>query len=261
MAPKKDNLQVEMRKRVFWTLYTLSSNLSGKLGRPMPINLADVDVEFPEPIDDCVAGEPLTTPFYRCSFQVGIQIAKFAPISSKLFSTIYAVRQSPHSYEQTVREIEKEVQTWKEQLPKELAEGHRANAETKIFALYLEFWEQECQLLLHHPALCHSTNTELYESNLDKCLEAASKMAHNCTELRHYRSLDVPWINSVVYIAAIFTTLFIYFQRRDRLSGTDMSKLRNEMGLWIEIMLACGQVLGKPHHSLFEPKTNSDRYW
>ncbi|KAF2876199.1 hypothetical protein BDV95DRAFT_560233 [Massariosphaeria phaeospora] len=39
-------------------------------------------------------------------------------------------------------------------------------------------------------------------------------MLYNCVEMTKRRILDIPWINTVVYIAAIFTTLFIYDQRK-----------------------------------------------
>lgn len=237
-------LEVELRKRVFWTLHTLASNLSGKLGRPMPIDLSDVDVEFPTPVDDSLHGESLATPFHGCSFRVGIEASKFAAISSKLHNTIYAVKQSAHTYELNVRQLENEVEEWKRQLPNELAQGSTANTEIRIFALYLEFWEQEFQLLLHHPALFRSNNTNLYESNMDKCVEASSKMIRICTELRNYKCLDVPWINSVVYIAAIFTTLFIQHTRRDKLTPACVKKLISEMIEWLEVMRVCGQLLG-----------------
>ncbi|KAF2186760.1 hypothetical protein K469DRAFT_144948 [Zopfia rhizophila CBS 207.26] len=243
---KMERGEVEMRKRIFWTLHALNTNLSGKLGRPMPINMEDVDVEFPEPVSDCSREEDAElSPFHKCSFQVGIQTAKYTVWSSELYRTIYAVRQPPRSYEDTVRRLENGIRQWREEMPYELAEPARAKQEDYIFALFLEFWDLEFQLLLHHPAVCRSTDPEFINANLDKCVAASSKMLHNCNEMRKLKSLDIPWINSVVYIAAIFTTLFVYFQRRDRMTSVDMTKLRNDMNQWIDVMGECGKLLGK----------------
>ncbi|ORY08661.1 hypothetical protein BCR34DRAFT_674996 [Clohesyomyces aquaticus] len=237
--------EVEMRKRIFWTMHALCSNLCGKLGRPMPINIEDVDVEFPEPLDDCLQGEePGLSPFRKCSFHVGIQTAKYTVWSTELYRTVYAVRPSTRGYEETVRRLENGIRHWKEEVPPELRDPSRAAQEDHIFSLYLDTWYQEFQLLLHHPAICRSTDPEFISANLDKCLDASQKMLHNCNEMRRLRSMDIPWINCVVYIAAIFTTLFIYVQRKDQMTIVDITKLRADMALWIEIIGEASTLLG-----------------
>ncbi|KAF2469025.1 uncharacterized protein BDR25DRAFT_289187 [Lindgomyces ingoldianus] len=237
--------EIEMRKRVFWTMHALTTNLSGKLGRPMPINMEDVDVEFPEPLNDCLPGEDTSlVPFRKCSFHVGIQTVKYTVWSSELYRTVYSVRSSSRGYEDTVRRLENGIRQWREECPPELMDPARAAQENYIFALYLDTWDNEFQLLLHHPAVCRSTDPEFINANLDKCLAASQKMLYNCNEMRKMRSMDIPWINSVVYIAAIFTTLFIYIQRKDRMKLVEMTKLKGDMALWIEIMGEAGALLG-----------------
>ncbi|KAF2265505.1 hypothetical protein CC78DRAFT_579249 [Lojkania enalia] len=243
-APKMEPLEIEMRKRVFWTLQALTINLSGKLGRPMPINMEDIDVDFPEPFDDDLPGENTPDLFSKCSFQVGIQMSKYTAWSSELYRTIYAVRQSPRSYMDSLRRLESGLQRWREECPPELADPARASPSNYIFALYLEFWDQEFELLLHHPAVCRSTDPEVINSNLDKCLEASQRMLQNCIQMRKKKSLDIPWINTVVYIAAIFTTLFVSSQRKDQMNSVSMTKLRNDMDQWVDVIGECGQLLG-----------------
>ncbi|KAF2737707.1 hypothetical protein EJ04DRAFT_95407 [Polyplosphaeria fusca] len=244
-AHSMDKIEVEMRKRIFWTLHALTTNLSGKLGRPMPINMEDIDVEFPEPVNDCLPGEEVNLPeFAKCSFNVGIQTAKYTVWSSELYRYIYAVRSSPGNYTDSLRRLENGIQQWRNELPPELADHTRAAPENYIFALFLEQWEQEFQLLLHHPAVCRTTDPEVINSNLDKCLEASQKMLHNCNEMRKMRCLDIPWINTVVYIAAIFTILFVSFQRKDEMTSASMTKLRDDMTQWIDVIGECGQLLG-----------------
>ncbi|KAF2748486.1 hypothetical protein M011DRAFT_350558 [Sporormia fimetaria CBS 119925] len=241
---RMDRLEIEMRKRIFWTLHVLKTSLSGKLGRPMSINLEDIDVEFPEPLDDFLPGEEATlTPFRRCSFQVGIQAVKYSACAAMLFRTIYAVRQSPRGYEDSVRRLDDEIRMWREAVPPELADPAKASVDNYIFALYLEFWHLEFQLLLRHPAVCRSTDPDFVDANLNKCLEISEKMLHNCMAISKIKSLDIPWINTVVYIAAIFTSLFIHYQRRDRMTLVDMTKLKNDMSQWIHVMGICGQLL------------------
>lgn len=245
-SSKMDKLEIEMRKRIFWTLHALAINISGKLGRPMPITVEDIDVEFPEPMNDCLPGEEAQlTPFRQCSFQVGIQTAKYTVWSSELYRTIYAVRSSARGYKDNVRRLEDGLRRWREEIPPELADPSRAEPDHYIYALYLKFWDYEYQLLLHHPAVCRSTDPTYINSNLDKCLDASEKMLANVKEMRKSRSLDIPWINTVVYIAAIFTTLFIFSQRRDRMTSANMTKLSNDMNEWVDVLGDCGQLLGR----------------
>ncbi|KAF1846222.1 uncharacterized protein K460DRAFT_406442 [Cucurbitaria berberidis CBS 394.84] len=242
---KLSKLEIEMRKRVFWTLNALQVNLNGKLGRPMPISNEDIDVEFPEPMNDCLPGEEANLdPFHQCSFQVGIQIAKYTALELELYKTIYAVRHSPRAYIDNLKRLEAGIQQWKDELPRELQDPSRASPDKHIFALYLEYWYQAYNLLLHHPAVCRSVDPAILSSNLDKCLDASQKMLHNCTEMMHKKSLDIPWINTVVFIAATFTTLFISTTRKDQLTPVDMTKLKADMATWVNILGECDHFLG-----------------
>lgn len=238
-------LDIEMRKRVFWTLNALQVNLNGKLGRPMPISNEDIDVEFPEPMNDCLPGEEakLDT-FHQCSFQPGIQIAKYTVWELELYKTIYAVRHSPKSYTGSLKRLEAGIQQWKEDLPYELRDPAHASEDDHIFTLYLEYWYQAYNLLLHHPGVCRSTDAAVLNSNLDKCLHAARRMLHNCTEMMNKKSLDIPWINTVVYIAAAFTTLFISSTRQEQMTPVDMTKLKGDMAAWVNVLGECDHFLG-----------------
>jgi hypothetical protein len=241
-------LDIEMRKRVFWTLNALQVNLNGKLGRPMPISNEDIDVEFPEPMKDCLPEEEahLDT-FHQCSFQVGIQIAKYTVLELDLYKTIYSVRYSPSTYIEGLKRLEAGILQWKEDLPYELRDHSHATQDDQIFTLYLEYWYQAYNLLLHHPAVCRSTDPTIMNSNLDKCLDASQKMLQNCNTLMLKKSLDIPWINTVVYIAAMFTSLFISSMRKDQLSPVDMDKIKTDMTTWVNVLGECDHFLSKSY--------------
>ncbi|KAF2679892.1 hypothetical protein K458DRAFT_112179 [Lentithecium fluviatile CBS 122367] len=242
---KMDQVEIEMRKRIFWTLMALATSLSGKLGRPMPISVDNIDVEFPEPLNDCLPGEDLSlTPYRKCSFIVGIHIAKFTVWLAKLYGSLYTVNPTSRDYDDTLLRLEAGIRQWKDELPPELNDPARASQDNYIFALYLEYWHHEYRLLLHHPAVCRSKDPEIINSNLDKCLSASQSMLRACTEMKKFRSLDIPWVNAVAQIAAIFTTLFIHFQRKDQMSSADMTKLSTDMVEWIDLMGEWGQLLG-----------------
>jgi hypothetical protein len=70
-------------------------------------------------------------------------------------------------------------------------------------------------------------------------------MLQNCNTLMLKKSLDIPWINTVVYIAAMFTTLFISAMRKDQLSPGDLAKLKDDMVTWVNVLGECDHFLGK----------------
>jgi hypothetical protein len=240
-------LDIEMRKRVFWTLNALQVNLNGKLGRPMPISNEDIDAEFPEPMNDCLPDEEAKLDsFHQCSFQPGIQIAKYTALEVDLYKEMYSVRySSPSAYTERLKRLEAGIRQWKEELPHELRDPLTASQDDQIFSLYLEYWYQAYHLLLHHPAVCRSTDPAIIESNLDKCLDASQRMLQNCNTLMLKKSLDIPWINTVVYIAAMFTTLFISAMRKDQLSPGDLAKLKDDMVTWVNVLGECDHFLGR----------------
>lgn len=238
-------LDIEMRKRVFWTLNALQVNLNGRLGRPMPISTEDIDVEFPEPMNDCLPGEEAKLDsFHQCSFQPGIQIAKYTILEMDLCKAVYSLRYTPKSYVESLKRLGNAIRQWKEDLPYELRDPSHAADDDYIFTLYLEYWYQSYILLLHHPGVCRSTDPAIINSNLDKCAHAAQRMLHNCTELVSKKSLDIPWINTVIYIAAAFTTLYIASTRQDQMTPSDMTKLKADMTAWVNVLGECDYFLG-----------------
>lgn len=254
-----DPMEVEARKRTFWTLHALTVNISGKLGRPMPIHMDDIDVEFPEPSNDCLPDEEVgLDDFHKCSFQVGIQVAKYTVPLTQLYRSLYSINANPGAYEETLQRLEAGIKQWKEDMPPQLRDPATASQEDYIFAVYLDYWYREFQLQMYHPAMCRSDDPNVQSASLEKCLVACQKLLRCSTEMRKLRSLDNIWINIVTYIAAIFTTLFGHHQKRDTLSSTDMDTLRSDMDEWIELISESGQLLGKCSEFSTEPSTDDN---
>lgn len=235
----------ELRKRVFWSLLVLHVSIGGKLGRPMPLRIQDMDIEMPEPVSDIVPGEVGISKWKRCSFRAAIPGMKLLKILMQVYATVYSVRADAEPYEITVRRLEKELEIFSEQLPPELSGGVDTTPEDRVPALYLQTAEEEVRLILHHPSLNRKLTPEAYEKNLDICLESSRKLRLAAAELKLYRALDTTWYYSTDYLAAIFTTLFIWSQRQDRMSAADFQQLQADMDSWLEIMGEVGFLLGE----------------
>ncbi|KAI9672337.1 MAG: hypothetical protein M1817_003359 [Caeruleum heppii] len=247
MTPQKNVLEIEMRKRVFWSLISIHVTLSGKLGRPMPLRLDDFDVELPEAYDD----ELLTEDGYdgttagKCAHRIGIEAFKVLPVFIELFSTLYAVKRNPQTYVGNVKRLEHKIKMWKDQWPTELLQESAENEqEGRVFSLYVQIWALEFRLLLRHPSISLTTSAEFNNESLNVCVESARAMLQIVTQLQKYKSLDTTWYQGAVYLMAITTTLFAQWEKKDEINAGDLSNLRDEMDQWLSIMGDVGGLLG-----------------
>ncbi|KAM3424816.1 hypothetical protein BST61_g6797 [Cercospora zeina] len=238
----QDPHHLEMRKRTFWSLLIFHVHISGKLGRPMPLRLEDFDIEMPEAFPDHLPEES-SSKWKDCSFRAAIEGFKLLRIMLQVYSTIYSIK-STGPYEMNVRHLEKELESFQAQLPPEFRGGAQTRDEDRVSTYYLNMGVAECQLLLHHPALCRSASAQFMTSNLDTCLHWSTKLLHVATALKTLNSLDTTWYSTTNFLAAIFVTLFAHTERRDQLTSTDLQRLRQDMDAWMEIMAEVASLLG-----------------
>lgn len=240
----QDPSTVEMRKRVFWSLNLFHVTIGGKLGRPMPLRHEDFDIELPEVVPDSVSDGSDVTEWERCSFHTAIPGFKLVKILMKIYSTIYSVRNTAAAYEGNVRQLERELSVFQSQIPPELDGGPHTRREDRVSAFYLQMTEAECQLLLHHPSLCRSSSPVTAANNIEICIQTGSKILGAAMQLKALKSLDTTWY-STNYVAAIFTTLFAYTEKREQLVSSDVQRLRQEMDQWLDVMGEVGNMMGK----------------
>ena len=232
--------QKEMRKRLFWIAYTLCVALGTKLGLPMPLRTEDIDIEFPAHLPDNLPGEP-----EECSFLVGIAAIRLQEITSRMFSDFFVAKRDPRRYAAEVTRYHDEILKWRASLAPDLADPSKARNERKVQSLFIEFWQDETLFFLRHPVIHSSSDARLNTENSKIILNVASDMLACLTQQRALNVLDVPWVSTVVCLAAIFTTLFIQEQRHEELSTSEFRKLETDMARWLEIMKDIGQMLGK----------------
>lgn len=249
-SPDPDAHHVEMRKRTFWTLLLYHIALSGKLGRPMPLRLEDFDIEMPEPVTDAVPSDGSSTKLKECSFSAAIEGYKICRIVMMIYSTIYAVK-SNGQYEANVRKLDKELEEFQAQLPAQFRGGSQTRDSDRVNYLYIEMALSECHILIHHPSLCRSAAPQVMQSNLDVCLNWSGRLLTAATHLKELKSLDTTWYSTTNYLAAIFTTLFAYTERRDQITSAELQKLRQDMDAWMEVIKEVSILLGKVFMSLF----------
>lgn len=247
MPEGQTTLDIEIRKRTFWSILAVMVTLNGRLGRPMPITLQEFDVEFPIPIPDEYLGEEgILDPskIGHCDYYVGIIAYKSVPLYIEMFSNIYSVRRDPQKYVSVVLELEAKMQDLANSLPEQL-DPEKAKDSAKVFALYTQAIIHEFSLCLRHPSVCMTDDPKFCAENTRICEESASKLLKVVSSILKMKSLDTTWYQLAVYIAAIFSTLVARWERRFTTTPEDVAALRTDMAAWLAVIAEIGRLLGK----------------
>ena len=246
-STERSILEIELRKRVFWSILLIHVIVAGYLGRPMALRSDDWDVEMFEAIDDdnlSEAGIDTSRPG-RCNFLVGHQASAIIPIYVDLYNSIYSVQRSPQNYISTVRRLERRIRDWREQWPRELREESASDDERgRVHSQHLAILGLHARLLLRHPSLSLSTSAEFNSENLTVCMEVSQKMLNHVKQIQKYKSLDGTWQATALYVLAIATSLFGHWERRDQMTPVALAALREEMDTWISIIGDMSILLG-----------------
>lgn len=244
---ERSKLEIELRKRVFWSILLIHVIVAGNLGRPMALRSDDWDVELFDAIDDDLLSETGidNSRAGNCNFLVGRQASRMIPIYMDLYNSIYSVKRSPQTYVNTVRRLEGRIRDWMEQWPQELREESASDNELgRVHSQHLAIWGLHARLLLRHPSLSLSTSSEFNSENLTICMEISQKMLIHVKQLQRYMSLDGTWQTTALYVLAVATSLFGHWERKDQMTPVTLAKLREDMDAWINIIGDMSILLG-----------------
>ena len=247
-APKKSTLEIEMRKRTFWSISMMHIMTCGKLGRPMALHEEDFDVELPEPVDDDLLSEDGvdTSKPGKCDFLVAVESCKIMPAMLDLYRNIYGVKRSPQNYIDNVNRLEKKFREWREQWPYEMKIGDATkDEEGRVHSQYLIIASLEFRLLLRHPSLSLTSSAEFNEENLTVCMEVSRKLLQHVKVIQKYKSLDTNWQTGALYVLAISTTLFGHWKRADQITPSGLTSLRRDMDDWMTVMGDISELHGR----------------
>ncbi|KAI4132622.1 MAG: hypothetical protein LQ341_006243, partial [Variospora aurantia] len=240
-------LEIELRKRIFWSVLVIHIIISGKLGRPMALREEDYDVELPQAIDDNLLSEEGldTSREGKCEFLVALTSFEFEPICIDLYNNIYAVKRSPQIYIETVLRLESRIQNYVDSWDMELLRGwDSADDVVKVYPMYIRMWPLEFRLLLRHPSLSLTSSSEFNDESLTICMDVSKQILGITKQLQAWKSLDSNWQTGALFVLAISTTLFGHWERRDELTLAGFEVLKEDMRAWLSIMGSMGSLLG-----------------
>lgn len=214
--------QVEMRNRLFWSIYNMDRLLSISLGRPLSIDEIDIDVEMPNNI----LGEDDFT------FKTILAIIELRRIEGTITKVVYSVKSRDHYDINVTNEIQNKLDAW--------IEDHRPNTfqDTQFISFhgsdhwfYSRYYHN--MMLLYRPSyLIPRPSDENLKLLSKSCLQSLS-YTHKLFESN---LLPLNWITLYRFLIVCSTTLYCLCNW-----GIDLNKSKVEIDLLIEILKAFSQ--------------------
>ncbi|KIV85314.1 hypothetical protein PV11_01019 [Exophiala sideris] len=153
-------IEVEQRKRVFWIAYLLDKDSCLRAGRPPAQDDDDMNVELPsEDPPDNIGNVPLADG--KSKINLFRLMCEFAIISSKVYRQLYSVnasKQSDGELLNTIGELDKELEAWKDSIPIDFRPEHEIKTSHTPLILHivvLHFSYYNCLTTIHRMSVHH----------------------------------------------------------------------------------------------------------
>ncbi|KAH6677710.1 fungal-specific transcription factor domain-containing protein [Halenospora varia] len=200
LAKRYPLLEVEIRKRIFWTCYSLDRQISIILGRPFAISDKDIDAELPLDVNESVLDfttleaalalsnttPPNQAPVVSTSLSCFIHICRLRKIESQIQQSIYRVDEKIGISETEVDSFIQQLEEWKENIPRDARQHNADKPSTKTDTMvidgygYYMVYYYKCMRFLLHPLLStQDTNVRF----LKKCAEACGDVCQTYKKL------------------------------------------------------------------------------
>ncbi|KAF9918041.1 hypothetical protein BX616_010512 [Lobosporangium transversale] len=235
-------LEAELRKRLWWAVYVMDRWVSACMGRPMAIDDADCDVDYPSVVEQDWAdpdGNPVSPSEEaeklkeQSSFALRyfVETIKLSQILGQILRGVYSPQTRNHGPGQvisTVYDLDTMLTKWLLALPSDL------KYDNKIEPMQLSRWVATIHIsyysaliLLHRPYMVPSslTRSKLSESmpSLNICISAANSITHLAEMLVHEDFLKYVWNFSTfdIFLASLIhltnsASLDIFLQKQAR---------------------------------------------
>lgn len=152
--------EVEQRKRVFWIAYMLDRDICLRSGRPPIQDDDDMNVELPseDPADN-IGNIPLADG--KGKMNLFRLMCTFSIIQSHVYKRLYAVKatkQTDGELLNTIGELDRELETWKDEIPLEFRPEHDIKAShtpliLQVAVLHLGYYN--CLTTIHRMSVHH----------------------------------------------------------------------------------------------------------
>ncbi|KAI9803664.1 MAG: hypothetical protein M1833_000576 [Piccolia ochrophora] len=153
-------VESEQRKRVFWIAYLLDKDICLRSGRPPAQDDDDMNVDLPtEDPSDNIGNIPLADG--KGKINLFRLMCEFAIIESKVYKQLYSVKASKQSDGEllnTIGELDRELEEWKDGIPLDFRPEHEIKASHTPLILHvvvLHFSYYNCLTTIHRMSVHH----------------------------------------------------------------------------------------------------------
>ncbi|GJD03145.1 fungal specific transcription factor [Colletotrichum higginsianum] len=212
---------VETKRRCFWSVVSMDRIASLILGRPLAIQLEDIDVELPHfdkpasvPLHRSLSTAPLGSPEWHLGTSVFVHIVRYRLICGKVLNLLHrstsANRESTCSYEDNRTALVEELRSWRAEtidLPLIPADAPSlaspASRSSFRSAEWYDLLYHNGILMLFRPSstLCDATgNSTVLQHMFDSSQEAINLYAN----LHRSRKINYSWVTlHSIFIAGL----------------------------------------------------------
>ncbi|KAE8386636.1 putative C6 transcription factor [Aspergillus alliaceus] len=234
-------LEQELRKRVFWVVRKMDVYVSTLLGLPQMLSDDDIDQEYPASIDGefiTSAGILPTPPDYTPLMAGANAHTRLSNIMLKVVKYIYPVKDAQHRSESDqryvvshskIREIERDLQAWMEELPAALRPGTEVSPQLERVRQLLRISYAHVQVVMYRPFL-HYVSSGSQARGVDRrsyacaaaCVSVSRNIVHITTGM-HKRGLlnGAYWFTMYTTYFAILSLLFFVLENPDSPTAKD----------------------------------------
>ncbi|KAI1957177.1 Gypsy retrotransposon integrase-like protein 1 [Ophidiomyces ophidiicola] len=232
-------VELETRKRVFWVVRSMDVHVSTILGLPWMLSADDIDQELPLGIEDefITPDGILPVPSGSVSLMAGVNAhIRLSQILLKVTKYIYPVKaanlSSGHTYmvsHSKIREIERDLQLWKEDLPEAFKPGGDAPPNVDRLRQLLRISYAHVQMVMYRPFL-HYVSGGSQDRGIDKrsyacaaaCVSVARNVVHITAEMKKKQLLNGSyWFTMYTTYFAILSLLFFILENPDSATAKD----------------------------------------
>ncbi|RYC65329.1 hypothetical protein CHU98_g868 [Xylaria longipes] len=111
-----DHYTIQMRRRLFWSVYSLERTIAIVLGRPLSIPDRQIDVDLPLDPEDEVTPTQAANPTRRRSLSMAIWLFKMRRIESRIQFSIYRADKPLSALTSKMNQLYQDLESWKTSL-------------------------------------------------------------------------------------------------------------------------------------------------
>ncbi|PKX92219.1 putative C6 transcription factor (Mut3) [Aspergillus novofumigatus IBT 16806] len=234
-------IERELRKRIFWVVRKMDVYVSTLLGLPQMLSNDDIDQEYPMDVDGQFITKDgiLPMPSDYTPLMAGANAhTRLSNIILKVVKYIYPVKNALHPSKSDmrymvshskIREIERDLQTWMEELPAALRPGTEVSPQLERIRQLLRISYAHVQVVMYRPFL-HYVSSGSQARGVDRrsyacaaaCVSVSRNIVHITTGM-HKRGLlnGSFWFTMYTTYFAILSLIFFVLENPDSPTAKD----------------------------------------